>query len=63
VGFDRNVLIQAGIERADAFAATSSSDAANIIAARIARQIFYVPVAGRGSTIRAARRSTGAWDW
>jgi trk system potassium uptake protein TrkA len=43
VGFDRNVLIQAGIERADAFAATSSSDAANIVAARIARQIFRVP--------------------
>ena len=43
VGFDRDVLLQAGIEQADAFAATSSSDNANIIAARIARDIFHVP--------------------
>jgi len=43
VGFDKDVLIQAGIETADAFAATSSSDNANIIAARIARNIFRVP--------------------
>jgi len=43
VGFDRNVLLEAGIERADAFAATSSSDNANIIAARIARNVFKVP--------------------
>jgi len=43
VGFDRDVLIQAGIEQADAFAAASSSDNANIIAARIAHNIFHVP--------------------
>ncbi len=43
VGFDQDVLIQAGIELADAFAATSSSDNANIIAARIARNYFQVP--------------------
>ncbi|MBN1147644.1 MAG: TrkA family potassium uptake protein [Anaerolineales bacterium] len=43
VGFDRDVLISAGIEGADAFAATSSSDNANIIAARIARNYFRVP--------------------
>lgn len=43
IGFDREVLIKAGIETADAFAATSSSDNANIIAARIARNIFRVP--------------------
>jgi len=43
VGFDRDVLIQAGIEMADAFVATSSSDNANIVAARIARNIFHVP--------------------
>jgi trk system potassium uptake protein TrkA len=43
VGFDRDVLVQAGIEQADAFAATSSSDNANIIAARIARNVFKVP--------------------
>ncbi len=43
VGFDRGVLISAGIESADAFAATSSSDNANIVAARVARNIFHVP--------------------
>lgn len=43
VGFDQDVLQQAGIESADAFAATSSSDNANIIAARIARHHFQVP--------------------
>lgn len=43
VGFDQDVLVQAGIEAADAFAATSSSDNANIIAARIARNHFHVP--------------------
>ncbi|MCL5996501.1 MAG: TrkA family potassium uptake protein, partial [Chloroflexi bacterium] len=43
VGFDRNVLLEAGIEQADAFATTSSSDNANIVAARIARNIFQVP--------------------
>jgi trk system potassium uptake protein TrkA len=43
VGFDQDILIQAGIEVVDAFAATSSSDNANIIAARIARNYFRVP--------------------
>lgn len=43
VGFDRDVLIEAGIEQADAFAATSSSDNANILSARIARNLFHVP--------------------
>jgi trk system potassium uptake protein len=43
IGFDRDVLIEAGIEQADAFTATSSSDNANIVAARIARNIFQVP--------------------
>jgi trk system potassium uptake protein TrkA len=43
VGFDRQVLEVAGIGRADAFAATSSSDNANIVAARLARNVFHVP--------------------
>ncbi len=43
VGFDREVLLRAGIEQADAFAATSSSDNANIVAARVARNVFRVP--------------------
>jgi trk system potassium uptake protein len=43
IGFDRSVLMEAGIENADAFTATSSSDNANIVAARVARNIFHVP--------------------
>jgi trk system potassium uptake protein len=43
IGFDRNVLVQAGIENADAFAATSPSDNMNVVASRIAREIFHVP--------------------
>jgi trk system potassium uptake protein TrkA len=43
VGFDQSVLVEAGIRTADAFAATSSSDNVNIVAARIARNIFRVP--------------------
>lgn len=43
VGFDRDVLIEAGIERADGFAAVMASDEANAVAARIAMRIFRVP--------------------
>jgi trk system potassium uptake protein len=42
VGFDRQVLIDAGIERAGAFAAVSSGDNSNIISARVARENFGV---------------------
>ncbi|SFB45447.1 trk system potassium uptake protein TrkA [Amycolatopsis marina] len=42
VGFDRQVLVQAGIERAGAFAAVSSGDNSNIISARVARETFGV---------------------
>ncbi len=42
VGFDRDVLARAGIERADGFAAVSSGDNSNIIAARVARETFGV---------------------
>lgn len=43
VGFDRDRLREAGIERADAFAAVSSGDNSNIISARVARETFSVP--------------------
>jgi trk system potassium uptake protein TrkA len=43
LGFDRNILMQADIEQAEAFVAASQSDNANIVAARIARNIFHVP--------------------
>lgn len=42
MGFDRDVLLRAGIEHADAFAAVSSGDNSNIIAARVARETFGV---------------------
>jgi trk system potassium uptake protein TrkA len=42
VGFDRSVLLRAGIEEAGAFAAVSSGDNSNIIAARVARETFGV---------------------
>jgi len=42
IGFDGDVLRQAGIERADAFAAVSSGDNSNIISARLARETFGV---------------------
>jgi trk system potassium uptake protein len=43
VGFDRGVLIRAGIESADAIAAVTSDDSSNVIIARIARNRFKVP--------------------
>ena len=43
LGFDRNILMEAEIEKVDAFVAASNSDNANIVAARIARNIFHVP--------------------
>jgi len=42
IGFDRETLVAAGIEGADAFAAVSSGDNSNIIAARVARETFGV---------------------
>jgi trk system potassium uptake protein len=42
VGFDRDTLVDAGIEQAGAFAAVSSGDNSNIISARVARETFGV---------------------
>jgi trk system potassium uptake protein TrkA len=42
MGFDRDVLLRAGIEHAGAFAAVSSGDNSNIISARVARETFGV---------------------
>jgi trk system potassium uptake protein TrkA len=42
MGFDRGVLEEAGIEKADGFAAVSSGDNSNIISARVAREQFGV---------------------
>ena len=42
VGFDKDVLKRAGIEKADGFAAVSSGDNSNILAARVVRETFEV---------------------
>ena len=42
MGFDQDTLIEAGIQRAEAFAAVSNGDNSNIIAARVARETFNV---------------------
>jgi trk system potassium uptake protein TrkA len=41
-GFDRDVLVEAGIEHASAFVAVSSGDNSNIISARVARETFGI---------------------
>lgn len=41
-GFDRETLVEAGIEDAYAFAAVSNGDNSNILAARVARETFGV---------------------
>ena len=41
-GFHRDVLIDAGVEQAQAFAAVSSGDNSNIISARVARESFGI---------------------
>ncbi|WP_224982968.1 potassium channel family protein [Geomonas agri] len=43
MGFDREVLVQAGIESADAVAVLTPSDEVNAVSARAARLLFKVP--------------------
>src|ERR1700709_462883 len=57
LGFDRDVLLKAGIEGADAFAAVSSGDNSNIISARLARETFGAAPAG--APVFAAPRPLG----
>ena len=42
VGFDRDTLVEAGVEKATAFAAVSNGDNSNILAARVARETYGV---------------------
>jgi trk system potassium uptake protein TrkA len=42
IGFDRDTLLEAGIETADAFAAVSNGDNSNILAARVARETYGI---------------------
>jgi trk system potassium uptake protein TrkA len=43
LGFDRELLEEAGIKDADAFIAVSSGDNSNIVSARVALEHFHVP--------------------
>lgn len=43
IGFDRSILESAHIENADGLAAVVSGDNANIVIARVAKEIFHVP--------------------
>jgi trk system potassium uptake protein TrkA len=43
LGFDRDVLEEAGIKEADAFVAVSSGDNSNIVSARVALENYHVP--------------------
>ncbi len=43
VAFDREVLEQAGVARADALVAVTGGDNSNVVAARIARETYKVP--------------------
>lgn len=42
LGFDRDLLVEAGIEHADALAAVTSGDNSNILTVRIARETFGI---------------------
>jgi len=43
LGFDREVLEEAGIKEAEAFVAVSNGDNSNIVSARVAREHYHVP--------------------
>jgi len=43
IGFDSNTLLEAGIDGADAFIAVSSGDNSNLVASKVARDVFNVP--------------------
>lgn len=43
-GYNRRALTAAGIDQADAFVAVTSGDNSNIVAARIAKEVYRVPL-------------------
>jgi trk system potassium uptake protein TrkA len=43
IGFDRDVLEEAGIKDAEAFIAVTNGDNSNILSARVAREHYHVP--------------------
>ena len=43
LGFDRELLEEAGVKEADAFISVTNGDNSNIVSARVAREYFHVP--------------------
>ena len=43
LGFDRDLLDEAGIKEADAFVSVTNGDNSNIVSARVAREYYHVP--------------------
>jgi trk system potassium uptake protein TrkA len=43
LGFDRDILEEAGIKEAEAFVAVTNGDNSNIVSARVAREYYHVP--------------------
>jgi trk system potassium uptake protein len=44
LGFDRDILEEAGIKDADGFVAVTNGDNSNIVSARVAREYYHVPI-------------------
>ncbi|MFZ4720610.1 MAG: potassium channel family protein, partial [Ilumatobacteraceae bacterium] len=42
IGFDRELLVKAGVEKAEAVAAVTNGDNSNILVARVARETFGI---------------------
>ena len=58
VGFDRDTLLEAGIDGADAFAAVSNGDNSNILAARVAREIPAADTTQSGAEAARANQTS-----
>ena len=43
LGFDRELLEEAGVKEADAFVSVTNGDNSNIVSARVAREYYHVP--------------------
>lgn len=63
IGFDRDILLQAGIEHADGLAAITNSDEANVVIARLASQVFHVPRVVARLYDPEKPRSIGVWAY
>jgi len=44
IGYDKEILEKAGISRADAFVSVTNGDNTNIVSARVAKEVYRVPI-------------------